>query len=300
MSKVATIHRPVTGEPVAGTRSGRWRSLFAMAFAFVSDNTEGGLVNTLFPVIRQALGLGIDALGILTSISRFARMLFGPLWSVVADKYGRKNVLVVVTGLWGLWTAAAGLAQDFTQLLILYSIGVIGTVASEPIANGLLSDMFEEDERGRAYGAIRSIGSAGGLILTPLIGQLARVEDGWRMGLYIMGGISLLSGILILLFVKEPKRHTVTEGNEITQFRSPTRRRCSRRPPSCFWPACCRWSPAWCCSPSSLPTSWTCAAGRLPTPRSSTQCLWPALRSARSLAACWATGSTGASVRTAA
>jgi MFS family permease len=128
-------------------------------------------------------------------------------------------VLFIVTGLWGMWTAAAGFAQDYIQLLILYAIGVIGTVAGEPISNGLLADLFEEKERGKAYGAIRSIGTAGGLVLTPLIGQLARVPDGWRYGMFIMGGLSLLSGILILLFVTEPPRRTISEGAEIAQFK---------------------------------------------------------------------------------
>lgn len=219
MSEAASISGAMAQEAGEASRKGRWRSLSAMAVAFVSDNTESGLVNTLFPVIRQALGLGLDALGLLTSISRFARMIFGPLWSMAADKYGRKRVLFIVTGLWGVWTAAAGFAQDFTQLLILYSIGVIGTVAGEPISNGLLADLFEEEERGKAYGAIRSIGSAGGLILTPAIGQLSRVADGWRYGMFIMGGLSLISGILILLFVKEPKQRTMSEGAELARFR---------------------------------------------------------------------------------
>lgn len=219
MNKAVSISGAVPQEQPVASRAGRWRSLTAMAVAFVSDNTESGLVNTLFPVIRQALGLGLDALGLLTSISRFARMIFGPLWSIAADRFGRKPVLVIVTGLWGLWTAAAGFAQDFNQLLILYAIGVIGTVAGEPISNALLADLFEEEERGKAYGAIRSIGTAGGLLLTPLIGQLARVADGWRYGMFIMGGLSLLSGILILLFVKEPPRRSTTEGAELVQFK---------------------------------------------------------------------------------
>jgi MFS family permease len=194
--------RPV-GEASQG---GRWRALVALAVAFISDSAEGGLVNVLFPVIRQSLQLGVDALGLLSSISRVARMVFGPLWSVAADRYGRTRVLVLVTGVWGIWTAAAGLAQDFTQLLILYSIGVIGTVASEPIANALLTDLFAEHERGRAYGAIRSVGTGGGLVLVPLIGQLASIPDGWRLGMLLMGLLSMLSGLLIALFVREPLR----------------------------------------------------------------------------------------------
>ena len=184
----------------------RWRSLSVLAVGLICDNTEGGLVNTLFPVIRQALGLGVDALGILASISKFARMLFGPAWSLAADRFGRKRILFIITGVWGVWTIAAGFAQNFTQLLILYGIGVVGTVAGEPITNGLLADMFREEERGKAFGAIRSIASAGSLVLTPLIGQLANFHNGWRLGLMIMGAVSMLSGTLILLFVVEPER----------------------------------------------------------------------------------------------
>lgn len=213
----STVPQELAPTPV---RKGRWSSLTAMAFAFVVDNTEGGLINTLFPVIRAALALDLGALGLLTSISRFARMLFGPAWAMLADKYGRKRILVIVTGVWGIWTALAGLSQNFTQLLLLYSIGVIGTVASEPIANGLLADLFEETERGKAYGAIRSIATFAGLFLTPLIGQFANIEDGWRYGLYLMGGMSIFSGILILLFVKEPQRQTaISDDPDVGRFK---------------------------------------------------------------------------------
>ena len=83
---------------------GRWGGLLSMAFSFVIDSTEGGLINSLFPVIRDALGMNLSALGIFSSISRFARMIFGPIWAMLADKYGRKKVLVFITGVWGIWT----------------------------------------------------------------------------------------------------------------------------------------------------------------------------------------------------
>jgi MFS family permease len=216
MSEVLSVE-PVAPQ-VAQRKGNRWAALVAMAVAAVSDSLEGGLINTLFPVIRAALNLDLGALGILSSLSRFGRMLFGPLWSMLADKYGRKRILVFVTGIWGMWTAAAGLAQNFTQLLILYGIGIVGTVAAEPISNGLLADIFEREERGKAYGFIRFISVGGGVLLTPFIGRLANIEDGWRFGMYIMGGLSVLSGILILMFVHEPKRAVVAGAKDEGKF----------------------------------------------------------------------------------
>jgi MFS family permease len=190
-------------------RKGRWGSLTAMALAFTTDNSESGLINVLFPAIRSALSLDLGALGIMTSIARFSRMLFGPIWAMIADKYGRKRILVIASGLWSVWTILTGFAQNFTQLLILYAIAVIGTVASEPIANGLLADLFEEDERGKAYGAIRSVATGAGLLITPALGMLANVENGWRYGMFIMGAVNILAGLMVLFMVKEPPRRTL-------------------------------------------------------------------------------------------
>jgi MFS family permease len=220
MSAAHPVRPAVSQEIVPVTLGkGRWSSLTVMAFSFVVDNSESGLINTLFPMIRAALGLNLGALGLLVSISRFARMVFGPVWAMMADRYGRKRVLFIVTGVWGIWTALAGLSQNFTQLLILYSIGVIGTVASEPIANGLLADLFAEKERGKAYGAIRSISGFATLFFTALIGQFANIENGWRYGMLIMGGMSVLSGLLILLLVKEPERRTTRDDADVERVR---------------------------------------------------------------------------------
>jgi MFS family permease len=171
------------------------------------ENSEGGLINSLFPVIRADLGLTLGALGVLTSVGKFARMLLGPLWAMLGDRFGRKLILVV-TALWGVWMMVAGLAQNYEQLLVLYAIGVLGTVAGEPIANGLVSDIFTADERGKVYGSMRSIVGLASILATPLMGQLAGIPNnqGWRIGMFIMGGIGVVGGIMTWLVVEDPRR----------------------------------------------------------------------------------------------
>lgn len=45
-----------------------------------------------------------------------------------------------------------------------------------------------------------------GAILFPLLGQLGRITEGWRIGFFTMGGLSVLGGILIWLFFQDPGR----------------------------------------------------------------------------------------------
>lgn len=185
---------------------GRWRSLFVLAFGNMIDTADGGLVNALFPAIRQALNLNLESLGLFTAISRLARMIFGPLWAWAGDRWNRKFLMFLVTGVWGIWTLLAGFAQDETQLLVLYAIGAIGVVAAEPLSASLAADLFPPEKRGLAFGALRGIGGIGFVIFTPIMGLLSKSPEGWRWGMFAMGALSILSGILILIFFKDPGR----------------------------------------------------------------------------------------------
>ncbi len=185
---------------------GRIGGTLALGVSTAIDNSEGGVSKTFFPQIMIAFQLGKTELGIINALSMIARSLFGPVWALLADRYGRKRVLFFVTGVWGLWTVATGFATSWTALLVLYSIALIGTVASEPIINGLLGSLYRRSERGRAFGLVRATGALIGFVLTPLIGQFGRNPEGWRWAMMVMGGLSILSGVLILLFVHEPKK----------------------------------------------------------------------------------------------
>ena len=184
----------------------RWRSLFVLAFGNTIDTADGGLVNALFPAIRHALGMNLEMLGILTALSRISRMLFGPLWALAADRWNRKILLFIVTGVWGIWTILAGLAQDQTQLLVLYAIGSVGTVAAEPLTASITADLFPPSERGRAFGALRGIGGLGFVVFAPILGLFSQSHEGWRWAMFVLGGLSVVSGILILIFLEDPGR----------------------------------------------------------------------------------------------
>ena len=79
-------------------------------------------------------------------------------------------------------------------------------MASEPIVNGLLGSLYKRSERGKAFGTVRSVSAGLGFLITPLIGQFGNNPEGWRYAFITMGVLSLISGVLILIFLKEPDR----------------------------------------------------------------------------------------------
>ena len=90
----------------------RWLTVGVLSVLQLVENSEGGLINSLFPVIRADLGLTLGALGVLTSVGKFARMLLGPVWAMMGDRFGRKLILVVT---------AFTVAHSFTLIASAYN-----------------------------------------------------------------------------------------------------------------------------------------------------------------------------------
>lgn len=183
----------------------RWRQLALLSGLISMDNSEGAVVSTLFPALRAALGLPLSALGVMVAVHKIIQVIFGPIWVVVAARVGRKNVLVVCCGLWGVWSAAAGFSQNFTQLLVLYGIAALGFAAGGPLINGILADLFDDNTRGRASGLLYGGFALLSAVIGPLLGQLSRIPDGWRYGFFVSGGLTVVFGLLVWRYFVEPE-----------------------------------------------------------------------------------------------
>jgi MFS family permease len=185
----------------------RARILTALGFGFFIDSAEDVALPMLWPAVRTALGLSYAQLGYIDSIRVIFQTFSGPFWGMLADRYNRKWILVIGTGVWGLWTSICGLATDYWQLLIIRVVACIGLGCLYPAAFSLLSDSFGPKQRGRAMGTISAIGMfgivAGALVFGEVIGIS---ENGWRIGFVGLGLTSVLSGLVIAILVKEPVR----------------------------------------------------------------------------------------------
>jgi MFS family permease len=186
---------------------GRWLTVAALGFGHFVDQGEGQAMSTLFPAIRDALGLSYSHLGVIATIRLILQTLSQPVWGYLADRFNRKWVIVFGTGIWGLWTVACGLVTNYWQLLWVRAIAGIGLGCLMPPTFSLISDLFGPRERGRAMGVLGGVGYLGIVLSVLGLGFLLRDPVmGWRYGFISLGLASVLSGVVIALVVKEPPR----------------------------------------------------------------------------------------------
>ncbi len=181
------------------------RNLFALASGYFVDQGEAQAMSIFSPVLRQIWNLSVGNLSWITFVRSLLQALSSPLWGFLADKYSRKKVLFWGTGFWGIWTIVVGLTQNFNQLLLVRVISGIGLGCLMPATFSIMADTFAPKIRGRMLGYLEGVGVLGIIIFTLGLGRLATPEL-WRWGFIILGIASILSGIIILIFVHEPVR----------------------------------------------------------------------------------------------
>lgn len=186
---------------------GRWKSALSLTFANIMDNNEGtGFITAMFPLIQAQLGMTLGVLGWMAALPKIVSVFFGPFWASIARKYNRKRILIFVTGVWGLWAIAIGLAQNVTQLVIFVTISLMGASASMPLMQELLMDLFGDEERGKAVSIVFGVSGFFALPMLAANAWLSGMDSGWRYGFFAAGALSAVSGLLIWIFLKDPGR----------------------------------------------------------------------------------------------
>lgn len=205
--KIRIKKQPIETKPATkpDSKPNKAKTLIALAFGYFVDQGEAQAMSIFSPVLKQIWGLSIGNLSIITFIRSLLQAFSSPFWGYLADRYSRKKVLFWGTGIWGIWTIAVGFTQTFSQLLLVRVVSGIGLGCLMPATFSIMADTFAPKIRGRMLGTLEAVGTFGIILFTIGLGRLATPEH-WRYGFIILGVASVLSGIIIMLFVDEPLR----------------------------------------------------------------------------------------------
>ncbi len=142
--------------------------------------------------------------GIIFAAHFITLFFFQPLWGKVADRYGRKMMMLRAGFGMALVISMMGLVTAPWQLLALRLLN--GAVAGyTPAANAVLATSTPKERLGFAMGMLQS-GSIAGTVTGPLIGGLLAEWVGLKQVFLITGAVTFFAALMAALWVKEAPR----------------------------------------------------------------------------------------------
>ena len=193
-------------KPASVSPSYRRLVLFMLTLVYVVNFVDRQVLSVLLEPIRRDLGLSDTQLGLLSGLAFAAfYVTFGIPFARIADRYSRRNLIVVCMLAWSAMTALCGMTVNLAQLLaarIGVAIGEAGCIAP---AQSIIADYYSPAERPAAL-SVFSVGAPVGVFLGLLLGGWLAELFGWRVALILIGLPGMLLALLVLGTVREPIR----------------------------------------------------------------------------------------------
>ena len=200
----------VSGEP-------QWqRTLWAMVGVQFIMTMAFSVLSPIMPLLLPELGVETESAvdlwaGILNGVTSFVAAFASPVWGRVADRRGRKLMLLRSSLAIGVFTALMGVAATVWQFFAFRALmGVFAGFSSAAIA--LVASQVPEGRLGYALGWL-STGQLVGSLVGPLVGGvLSDLTGSYRIPFYCTSATILLSMGLVWFavherFVAPPKTH---------------------------------------------------------------------------------------------
>ena len=172
--------------------------IMTMSFSFLSP-----IMPLFLPDLGVTTDAGIDVWsGILTGSTSFVAAFASPLWGRLADRYGRKPMLIRSSCAIAVFTAFMGMSLNVWQFFAARALmGLFAGFSATAIA--LVASQVPEQRLGYALGWL-STGQLVGSLVGPVIGGvLADITHSYRIPFYCTSAITFIAMFLVWRGVHE-------------------------------------------------------------------------------------------------
>lgn len=185
----------------AGAQSHSWsRTLWlVVAVQFImgaSTTTQSPIVPLFLPEIGVPRGGQVEFwAGVLNSINFLLAAFVSPIWGAVADRYGRKVMVLRSTLAICVFMALMGLSQALWQMLLLR--GLMGAFSGFSAASiALIATQVPEDRLGYSLGWLSTAQLVGSLLGPVFGGLVADATGSYRMAFFCTSGLAGLAAFI--------------------------------------------------------------------------------------------------------
>ncbi|WP_180928173.1 MFS transporter [Streptomyces sp. AJS327] len=166
---------------------------------WIFDYYEVFLMTLLVVPIAKEFDLGSGQVGLLLGMQLLFMGVGGVLFGWLADRIGRKKVLIITIAMFSVFTFARALSPSYEVLLILTCVAAIGIGGEYGVGQTLVAEIVPPHRRGWWSGLLYG-GVYVGIVAGSLVGGYLMPEIGWRWTFVISG--------LPVLFALWVRRHT--------------------------------------------------------------------------------------------
>ncbi|WP_316189299.1 MFS transporter [Bradyrhizobium sp. SZCCHNS1054] len=202
--------KPAATEIDAFDESGPWkRNLWVCVFGSFTTIVAMTLLLPFLPLYVEELGVSDHAAivqwsGIAFGATFFTAALTAPLWGWLADRYGRKLMLIRASLGMAIAMSLIGMAHNVWQLVGLRLLaGLLGGYASGSTV--LVAAQTPKSRTGWALGVLSS-GIMAGNLVGPLIGGVLPPRIGIRATFLMAGAVIFITFLATTFLIHEEKR----------------------------------------------------------------------------------------------
>jgi len=156
--------------------------IFTVTLTGILSNT---LVTPAIPDILADFGLPADRAGLLVATGSLAGIVIAPVAGFLADRFGRRIVLTMCLGIFGVFGGLAAIAPTFEILLLARFLQGVGSAALVNLAVVLIGDNWGGSDRTRLIGRNSAVLTIG-LAAMPVLSGFVTEATSWRVtfGIY--------------------------------------------------------------------------------------------------------------------
>ena len=196
----------------------QWRVVILCFLIVFLDGLDTAAMGFIAPALSADWGIPRASLGPVMSAALIG-MVFGALGSgPLADRFGRKVVLVSAVFLFGLFSLWSAFSSNIDQLLILRLLTGLGLGAAMPNATTLLSEYTPERLKSLLVTSMFcgfNLGMAcGGFVSAKLIPAM-----GWHSLLMLGGILPLILTVVLMIWLPESARFLVVRNLGVERIR---------------------------------------------------------------------------------
>ncbi|OGU60832.1 MAG: hypothetical protein A2X64_04500 [Ignavibacteria bacterium GWF2_33_9] len=155
-----------------------------------------------FPKIALHFGVTPDKVALIPTLFTLPGLFLAPIFGVLADRYGRKSVILPSLLLFSIAGFSIFFVNDFNYLLVMIFLQGVGAASLGAMNVTLISDYYQGKERAIALGYNGTVLNISTALYPFLGGMLAGI--GWNFP-FLMPALGLIAFLIVLIFLKEDK-----------------------------------------------------------------------------------------------